>query len=347
LDILLASAPDLIVLRLSAEGIETCKILGVLAQNEFDGRILPIGPRDSPLVAAVHQLGEELGFAMLPTLATPFSAETLSKCVSTLLPREAAPSPAVDVAEALKLGWLELWYQQKVDARTLVPRGAEALIRMRHPTWGLVPPASFVPDVKDPSFREFSEFVVGRALDDWRYFVERQGPVEISINLPVHVLGDRQAIHALCRRVPAHPAFSQLVIEIKSGEAIGNLDLMIDVSKQLRFHNIAISIDDVGAEWPSLLVLNTSPFAELKVDRQFVAGCADDRLRRIVCRGIVDFARSQGLRTVAKGVETRADFRAVHEMGFDLMQGFLLGKPMSARKFASAALRRAVELPAN
>lgn len=345
LDILLAFAPDLIVLRLSADAIEICKILDVLVQNEFDGRILPMGPGDSPLGAAVQQLGGELGLKMLPTLSTPFNAGTLRRCVSTLLPHEAAPSPAVDVAEALKLGWLELWYQQKFDAHTLVPCGAEALIRMRHPAWGLVPPAYFIPDSTDPGFRGFSEFVVGRALDDWRYFVEQQGPVEISINLPVHVLRDRQAVDALCARMPSHPAFSRLLVEINSDEVIGNLDLMIDVSRQLRFHNIAISIDDLGAEWPSLLALNTSPFVELKVDRQFIAGCADDRLKRIVCGGIIDFARGYGLRTVAKGVETRADFRAVHEMGFDLIQGFLLGKPMSARKFARAALTRAVELP--
>ncbi|MHC2279069.1 transposase-like protein [Bradyrhizobium diazoefficiens] len=91
--------------------------------------------------------------------------------LASLLPLEPAPSPAVDVPEALKAGWLELWYQQKIHVRTLVPSGAEALIRMRHPAWGAVPPAYFIPDESDPHFHALSEFVIARAIEDWRYLL--------------------------------------------------------------------------------------------------------------------------------------------------------------------------------
>ena len=128
------------------------------------------------MVKAVRQIGEEYGIAMLPSLPTPFSAGTLRASLATLLPAEPAPSPAVDVAEALKAGWLELWYQQKINVRTLVPSGAEALVRMRHPAWGVVPPAYFIRDDKDPHFRALSEFVIGRAIEDWRYLLEQPGP---------------------------------------------------------------------------------------------------------------------------------------------------------------------------
>ena len=115
------------------------------------------------MVKAVRQIGDEYGIAMLPSLPTPFSAGTLRASLAALLPVEPAPSPAVDVAEALKAGWLELWYQQKINVQTLVPSGAEALVRMRHPAWGVVPPAYFIRDDKDPHFRALSEFVIGRA----------------------------------------------------------------------------------------------------------------------------------------------------------------------------------------
>jgi DNA-binding response OmpR family regulator len=127
--------PDLIVLGVSVDGIEAGKILETLVRRQFAGKVLAIGARDSIIVKAVRQVGEEYGLAMLPPLTTPFGAGTLRERVATLLPEEAAPSPAVNVSEALHAGWLELWYQQKIDARTLVRRGAEALVRMRHPTW--------------------------------------------------------------------------------------------------------------------------------------------------------------------------------------------------------------------
>jgi EAL domain-containing protein (putative c-di-GMP-specific phosphodiesterase class I) len=273
---------------------------------------------------------------MLPSLPTPFSAGTLRDSLATLLPAEPAPSPAVDVAEALKAGWLELWYQQKIDIHTLAPCGAEALVRMRHPAWGVVPPAYFIRDEKDPHFRALSQFVVGRAIEDWRYLLESRGPVDLSLNLPVSFLGDRQLVRDLCRAVPDHPAFGGLLIEIDSAEVIDNLDLVIDVARQIRLHNIAISIDNVGAEWPALMGLASFPFVELKVDHQFVNGCADDRLKQTVCRRVIELAHEHGARALAQGVESRADFVTTHGMGFDLVQGYLFNKPMGIKKFARA-----------
>ena len=330
--------PDLIVLGLSVDGIEASKILEILVRRKFGGKVLAIGARESIMVKAVRQVGEEYGLTMLPPLTTPFAAGTLRERVTMLLPEEPAPSPAVNVSEALHAGWLELWYQQKIDARTLVRGGAEALVRMRHPTWGVVPPAYFIPEDDDPHFMRLSEFVIDRATEDWRYLLEQQSLTDISINLPVAFLKNRRAVHDLCRRTPAHPAFGGLLIEINGAEAIHNLDLLIDVTKQVRFHNIAVSIDDLGADWPALMELDSFPFVELKVDRQFIAGCANDRLKQTVCRRIVELARERGARAVAVGVESRDDFVAVNEMGFDLVQGYLFGKPMGIKKFARSAL---------
>jgi EAL domain-containing protein (putative c-di-GMP-specific phosphodiesterase class I)/CheY-like chemotaxis protein len=329
-----AQQPDLFVLGVSVDGIEVGKILEILVRKDFSGKVLVIGQPGSIMVKAVRQIGEEYGLAMLPSLQTPFSAGTLRASVATLLPAEPAPSPAVDVAEALKAGWLELWYQQKINVRTLVPSGAEALVRMRHPAWGVVPPAYFIRDDRDPHFRSLSEFVIGRAIEDWRYLLEQQGPVDLSINLPVSFLGDREAVRDLCRAMPDHPAFGGLLLEIDCTEVIDNLDLVIDVARQVRLHNIAIVIDNVGAEWPPLTGLRSFPFVELKVDHQFVTGCADDRLKQTVCRRIVELAHDHDARAVAQGVETRADFLAAHGLGFDLMQGYLFNKPMGVRKFA-------------
>ena len=326
--------PDLVVLGVSVNGVEVGEILEVLVRKSFTGQVLVIGQPDTIMVKAVRQIGDEYGIAMLPSLPTPFSAGTLRASLAALLPSEPAPSPAVDVAEALKAGWLELWYQQKINARTLVPSGAEALVRMRHPAWGVVPPAYFIRDDKDPHYRALSEFVIGRAIEDWHYLLEQQGPVDLSINLPVSFLRDRDAVRHMCLEMPEHPAFAGLILEINSAEVIANLDLVIDVARQVRLHNIAIAIDNVGAEWPSLMGLPSFPFVELKVDHQFVTGCADNRLKQTVCRRIVELAQDNGARAIAQGVETRADFLAAHGMGFDLVQGYLFSKPLGVKKFA-------------
>jgi EAL domain-containing protein (putative c-di-GMP-specific phosphodiesterase class I)/CheY-like chemotaxis protein len=344
-EILETQFPDLIVLGVSVDGIETSKILEILARREFGGKVLALGARESIMVKAVRQVGEEYGITMLPPLTTPFAAGALRERVAMFLPETPAPSPAVHVAEALHEGWLELWYQPKIDARTLVRRGAEALVRMRHPTWGVVPPAYFIPDDDDPDFLRLSEFVVDRAAEDWHHLLERQSATDISINLPVSFLRNHQAVRDLCRRIPRHPAFGGLLIEINSTEVIDNLDLLIDFTKEVRLHNIAVSIDNLGVNWPALMGLDSFPFVEIKVDRQFVGGCANDRLKQTVCRRVIELAREYGAPVVAEGVETRADFVTANEMGFDLVQGYLFGKPMRLQKFARSALAQPVLAP--
>lgn len=333
--------PDLLVLGVSVDGIEIDRIFEALARKGFAGKVLVIGQPGSIMVKAVRQIGNEYGIDMLPPLLTPFDANSLRASVAMLLPTEPAPSPPVDVAEALKAGWLELWYQQKINVRTLATSGAEALVRMRHPAWGVVLPAYFIPDDRDPHFHALSDFVIGRAIDDWHYVLEQKGPVDLSINLPVPFLRDDEAVREMCRRMPDHPAFGGLLIELDSSDVADNVDLVADVARRIRLRNIAISLDNVGAEWPALMDLQSFPFFELKVNPQFVTGCADDRLKQTACRQIIEFAHERGVRVLAQGIETRADFVTAHTLGFDLVQGFLFGKALPVRKFARSQPRSA------
>lgn len=340
--VLASELPDLILFGVAADGIEPGKFLETLVREAFAGKVVAVGARESIILKAVQQVGEEYGLAMLPPLTTPFAAETLRERVAMLLPEEPAPSPAVHVGEALHAGWLELWYQSKIDARSLVRCGAEALVRMRHQTWGVVPPAYFIPEAHDPHFRALSEFVIERALQDWHYLLERQSAVDLSINLPAPYLREPQAVRDLCRRVPTHPAFGGLTVEIASEEAIHDIEFLTEAAREMRFHNIGLSIDNLGANWPELMGLDNIPFINLKADRQFITGCGNDRLKRTVCRHIVELAQSYGVRTAAEGIESRADLVAANELGFDLVQGYLFGKPMPLKKFARSALTRTV-----
>ncbi len=336
--------PDLIVLGLSGGGIAANEILERLALMQFAGKVLVFGPGGSPMVTAIAGVGEQLGLTMLPLLPTPFSDQELRSRVISLLPAESPPSPPVDVGEALHANWLDLWYQPKIDIRSMSLQGAEALVRLRHPTWGTLTASEFVPDENDPHFAALSDFVMTRAIEDWHYFVGEYGHVEIAINLPVAFFENLHAIESLTRRIPAHPAFEGLLIEFNGPDLTQNLPLAKKVARLLRFHNIGISVGGLGAEWPALMELTDFPFVEIKVDRSFVTGCGDDRLKRSACRSILELADGFGARTVAEGVETRTDFVAARELGFDLIQGFFLAKPMEPQKFARKVLSRPVTL---
>jgi EAL domain-containing protein (putative c-di-GMP-specific phosphodiesterase class I)/CheY-like chemotaxis protein len=331
--------PDILIFGLSTGSLDAARALELAVAQNFDGKVLLLGPAISPMVAGVRDFGERLGLAMLPVLKTPFGDRDLRAAVADLLPVDRPPPPPVDVGEALDAGWLELWYQPKVAARSLALDGAEALIRMRHPTWGIVPPAYFVPAPNDPHFQALSEFVISSAVSDWRYFVAQRGRIQLAINLPLVFFRNLGAAHHLCSMLPKHAAFDGLIVEMDAGEITENLAFSNELARALRFHNIGISIDDLGEEWPELTTLDEFPFVEIKLDRAFVSGCADDSLRRSACRQIVEFALASGARTVAEGVENRNDYFVLRELGVDQIQGFLFAKPMTAQKLARYELR--------
>jgi EAL domain-containing protein (putative c-di-GMP-specific phosphodiesterase class I) len=247
--------------------------------------------------------------------------------------------------QLLEANWLELWYQPKIDSQTLSPNGAEALVRMRHPHLGIVQPAHFLPEDGDPRFQALSQFVIDQAVADWHTLLADGCSVDISINLPVSFLRDPACLDYLYRQLPDHPDFDGIIVEVNGTEVTRSLSLVAELAKQMRFRKVGISVDDLGMEWPDLAGLEEFPFVEIKADRAFVAGCAHDRLKRNVCRQIVDLASHYGARTVAEGVETRADFVVARDLGFDLVQGFLFARLMDLRHFTRTMTSQPVTMP--
>jgi EAL domain-containing protein (putative c-di-GMP-specific phosphodiesterase class I) len=282
---------------------------------------------------AMQEFGEALGLAMLPPLGTPFRDGTLADNVSCFLPIAISMDVPVDADEALRNGWLEMWYQPKIDPRSLNPSGAEALVRVRHPNWGLVSPSSFVGGGSDPYLRTFSQYIIMRAMADSAAFAAARHPIDISIDLPGAALNDVEFADKVLQAVPDNASKRGLQIEVRCADIVGNVPRLRHVAGQLAFRNIGISIDDVGREGAWLAGERSLPVVELKVGRRYVRGCATDRVKQAVCSEIIAAAQANGVRSVAVGVDSHADFIAARELGFDLLQGALFAKPMELRAF--------------
>jgi EAL domain-containing protein (putative c-di-GMP-specific phosphodiesterase class I) len=335
-------ASDLVAVDLSGGDPEPESVLGRLANGHYRGKVMILGPPGEPKVPAAREYGRRLGLAMLPTLYTPCRGEELRERVSAMMPADPVQPPWVDVGRALREGWLELWYQPKIEICSLRLAGAEALVRMRHPEWGILTPDRFLPEDGDPRLRVLSDFVVARAAADWRYVTGARSSLSVAINLPLSWLLRPAAIRGLRQHLPAPPEGCAPIVEINSTDIVRDPAAAAEIVERLRQENIDVAADDVGAEWPQLLERSDLSFAEIKVDRKYVAGVADDEEKRSTCGMIVDLARARGARTVAEGVETTADFVAVRDLGFDMVQGFLFARAMHPHKFVRTFLRGCV-----
>lgn len=274
--------PDLIVIGLLAPECEVTKTLHLLASTDFRGRVMLFGGRAASSLLALHELGEQIGLAMLPPLGTPYRDSDLRENLAPFLPIPESPNLIVDVDEAMRNGWLEMWYQPKINLREMLPCGAETLIRMRHPTWGIVPPATFIPQYDDPNLRELSEIVVKQVMEDWTFFSKGRPPLDMTIHLPAGLLEDRAFIDRMCLQLPDHAALARLFIEISSVDVRRDHALVRAAAKQLEDYNVGISVGDVMAE-ASWVDVADFPIAELQVDGEFINGCADDRTKRTAC----------------------------------------------------------------
>jgi EAL domain-containing protein (putative c-di-GMP-specific phosphodiesterase class I) len=337
--------PEVIILDLSLGNSDAVEMMRSLAASRFGGGILLISGHDIATLEEVRLIGERRRLRMLPFLRKPFRVEDLRDRLALIDDPKANAAGSPDLDTALRNNWLELWYQPKVDLRTMQICGAEALIRLRHPENGLVPPSAFLPGPGDPLYEPLTDFIVRRSLADWSAFATEPTLGEswlrrrLAINVPVSVLQSAAFIGNVRRHLPRDPRFPGLIVEITEDEAISDPDLAREVAVQLRLYNVHVSIDDFGVGHSTLARLGELPFDELKLDRSYVDGCARDARKRTTCKTVVDLAHAFGLTAVAEGVETAEDLSLLSGMGYDVVQGYYFAKPMQSRDFT--ALMRA------
>lgn len=234
-----ARPQDLVVLVLTARGIVAAEMLRLFAAHDFEGKILPVATRDSPVVRAIQELAEELGIALLPPLLMPFGKERLHDSLS--VPLAETSGPLVDMGEAVRGGWLELWYQPKIDTQGSLCAAPRPCCAFATRCGGIVPTAYFIADDGDPRSGPISEVVMNRAVADWHHFFMKQGPIELAVNLPMTFLQDPESIKGLHLKLPDHAAFQGLMIESNGTDIVRNLTLAKDVAHELRDHKVAIS----------------------------------------------------------------------------------------------------------
>ena len=334
--------PDLVVLDLVLGQSDAVEMIYHLESLKYQGRVLLISGRGEGALAEIHQIGRAHGLAMLPPLPKPFRAGDLRDRLNAVPEIRTAPSaaakqpdnaPTVDLAEALDKAWLELWYQPKIDLKSLTVCGAEALIRARHPEHGIVPPSGLLPPTDDPLYQPLSRFVLQRAMSDWRHFAEQKMPLKLAINLPVSVIYAPDFVGYLRQVLPNDPKFPGLFAEVTEDDVTREPEWVREVATQLKLYNVHISIDDFGSAYSSLSRLLHLPCVEVKLDRSFITNCSSDQQKRALCRMVIDLAHSFNVSTCAEGVEDIEDLRTLRKMGCDTAQGYLFARPMERYAF--------------
>ncbi|HEY3705014.1 MAG TPA: EAL domain-containing protein [Terracidiphilus sp.] len=220
-------------------------------------------------------------------------------------------------------------FQPIVSLETGLVSGFEVLTRWKHPRQGLILPTNFIELAEQQGLIDLltdkilhTAFIVARAAAPDSMLSVNISPIQLRNRL----LPGR--VRALCRetRWPVE----QLTIEITETAIIDNLDMASRVAADLKSMGCRLAVDDFGTGYSSLLHLQSLPFDELKVDREFVREMPHKRESRKIVGAVLDLARSLDLLTVAEGVENEEQCEMLFRLGCQFGQGWLYGKAMPA-----------------
>jgi|JI10StandDraft_1071094.scaffolds.fasta_scaffold70158_5 EAL domain-containing protein (putative c-di-GMP-specific phosphodiesterase class I) len=242
----------------------------------------------------------------------------------------------VDVAEGLERGDFSLVYQLKVDATSYKPKGAEALIRWRHPQHGFVPPDQFIPVAEHSgAIHRLTEFAISVAVKDQVRMKELGLDLPLSVNLSGRSIADvamRDFIIDKCNRFGA-----RLCLEITETAMIENPEGAKDSLKRFKAAGISISLDDFGAGLSSLAYLKDWEADELKLDRSLIKDVKTGERDRKILGATVELAHSLGMMVVAEGVEDEEMAIKLADLGCDSLQGYFFAAPKPFEAMIEAA----------
>ena len=241
-----------------------------------------------------------------------------------------------DLRRALAAEEFELYYQPEISAKTGKIAAAEALLRWRHPTKGLLAPSSFITLAEETGLMiPLGEWVLREACRQARAW-----QLELGCTFPVAVnLSATQFRHQNFLQI-IHSALTDagldaraLEIELTESALMTNPEESAGVLKQLRRMGVSVAIDDFGTGYSSLSYLRRFPIDKLKIDRSFIRDLTISRTDESIVRAIVSLARSVGLKVVAEGIESAEQLEFVTRLECDQWQGYHCCTPQPAARF--------------
>jgi diguanylate cyclase (GGDEF)-like protein len=242
-----------------------------------------------------------------------------------------------DLNRAIADRQLFLVYQPKLDLKTGLFTGVEALIRWQHPKKGLVSPDQFIPMAEENGLMQsITEWVLTEGAGFAKALCSRRPEMCVSVNIAAQDI-ERQGFSAFANQVIRDQGIlpGQLCLEVTESGLFEDTANVIATLSELSNAGLRLSIDDFGTGYSTLKQLQHLPVSEMKIDRSFVSGLASNTKNQAILKSMIDMGARMGMRVVAEGVESFREMQALQKLGCHEVQGFFISRPLPAREVLS------------
>jgi EAL domain-containing protein (putative c-di-GMP-specific phosphodiesterase class I)/FixJ family two-component response regulator len=328
----------LVVCDLQMPTLDGIEFVREVAHEGYTGQIILVSGEDPRLLRSAQRLVEAMGLSTLGAIQKPVKLETLMSIFDTAFavkkPRTAQDFDIGEVKQALANNELVNFYQPKVDLVTGLVVGAEALIRWIHPEHGVVSPAAFLPALEKGGFDDalLMHVLTGDtgALRVLRDIAAQEPDFKVAVNISDVNLADARLPEKLLSLVQSYGVTAKnLVLEVSENRASGSRTKYNSTLSRLALKGFSLSLDDFGAGKTTMNDLSDIAISEIKFDRGFVHNVHRDAAQKMSLRSCIKMAEALDLITVAEGVEEIEDWEVLKELGCNIVQGYIVAKPMS------------------
>jgi diguanylate cyclase (GGDEF)-like protein/PAS domain S-box-containing protein len=249
-----------------------------------------------------------------------------------------------ELFDALTMGQFVLHYQPQINAMNGAVVGAEALLRWDHPRLGLLAPHAFLSMLEDsPAIIAVGAWVFEEACRQARDWEQIGFRLKMAVNISPRQLTDENLpalLKGLVERYGVHPECIKL--EVTESMLMQDIDKAATVLRMLKEEGFRIALDDFGTGYSNLSYLRQFPITAIKIDRSFVQEIEQDRRCLDIVNGVIAFAKSLKLSVICEGIETEGQRSAIRSTGCDVLQGYLIGKPMAEPEFRTLLLSQSM-----
>ena len=231
---------------------------------------------------------------------------------------------------------LSMYYQPLIDLKSGIVVRFEALLRWKHAARGMVPPDQFIPFAEQTGvIQPLTDWVLRSVLKQSKAWHEAGHDLGVAVNISMRNLLDPGLPERIAEMLQEMQAATRggdqlLSLEVTEGVLMADPQRAIERLSRLRELGIRLSVDDFGTGYSSLAYLSRLPVCEVKIDRSFVMGIADDPSKAAVVRAALDLGHNLRLEVVAEGVEDRRTWDLLFALGCDTAQGYYMARPMPA-----------------
>ena len=237
-----------------------------------------------------------------------------------------------ELPRAIANGEMFLQYQPKVHVRRQEIASAEALVRWQHPQRGLILPGDFISVAEEAGeIGALTMWTLRQVIADQKRLAAEGHDLTLFLNISGMLLADAEFVKEACAIVAVSGA--KLGFEITETAVIRDPDIAIQHLQTFADIGVQLAIDDYGAGLSSLAYLKRLPANELKIDKMFVMQLTSSNRDPLIVRSTIDLAHALEMEVTAEGVETPSALALLSVMGCDMVQGFLLSRPLGFEAF--------------